>query len=63
MFLGAVNWTIGRDAALNVPSRPIERFQLSLGAGELARMRYMLMLALPGIAAALGISVYWSRRN
>lgn len=63
MFLGAVNWTIGRDAALSVPARPIERFQLSLGAGELARMRYMLMLALPGIAAILGISVYWARRN
>jgi ABC-type uncharacterized transport system involved in gliding motility auxiliary subunit len=63
IFLGAVNWTVGRDAALNVPSRPIERFQLSLGAGELARMRYALMLVLPGIAALLGIAVYWARRT
>jgi ABC-type uncharacterized transport system len=63
VFLGAVNWAVGRDAALNVPARPIERFQLSLGAGELARMRYMLMLALPGIAAALGALVYWNRRH
>lgn len=63
MFLGAVNWAVGRDASLNVPSRPIERFQLSLSAGELARMRYALMLLLPGIAALLGISVYWARRN
>jgi hypothetical protein len=63
MLLGAVNWTVGRDAALNVPSRPIERFQLSLGAGELARMRYSLMLVLPGIAALLGIAVYWARRT
>jgi hypothetical protein len=63
IFLGAVNWTVGRDAALNVPSRPIDRFQLSLDAGELARLRYTLMLALPGIAALLGISVYWARRN
>jgi hypothetical protein len=63
IFLGAVNWTVGRDAALNVPSRPIERFQLSLGAGELARMRYALMLVLPGVAALLGIAVYWARRT
>jgi hypothetical protein len=63
LFLGAVNWAIGRDAALNVPARPIERFQLSLSAGELSRMRYTLMLALPGIAALLGIGVYWARRN
>ena len=63
MFLGAVNWAIGRDATLNVPARPIERFQLTLSAGELARMRYALMLALPGIAALLGIGVYWARRS
>ncbi|HMD60968.1 MAG TPA: ABC transporter, partial [Opitutaceae bacterium] len=62
-FLGAVNWTVGRDTALNVPARPIDRFQLSLSAGELARMRYTLMLALPGIAALLGIAVYWARRT
>jgi hypothetical protein len=62
-FLGAVNWTVGRDTALNVPSRPIDRFQLSLSAGDLARLRYSLMLALPGIAALLGIAVYWSRRS
>jgi hypothetical protein len=63
LFLGAVNWTVGRDASLNVPARPIERFSLSLSAGDLARLRYTLMLALPGIAALLGIAVYWARRN
>ncbi len=63
LFLGAVNWTIGRDVALNVPARPIDRFQLSLSAGELTRLRYTLMLVLPGIAALLGIAVYWARRN
>jgi len=63
LFLGAVNWTVGRDASLNVPARPIERFSLSLSAGDLAHLRYTLMLALPGIAALLGIAVYWARRN
>ncbi|HEY5228940.1 MAG TPA: ABC transporter, partial [Opitutaceae bacterium] len=63
LFLGAVNWAVGRDASLNVPARPIERFSLSLSAAELARLRYTLMLALPGIAALLGIAVYWARRN
>jgi hypothetical protein len=58
-----VNWTVGRDASLNGPARPIERFSLSLSAADLARLRYTLMLALPGIAALLGIAVYWARRN
>jgi hypothetical protein len=63
LFLGAVNWTVGRDVALNVPARPIDRFQLSLSAGELTRLRYTLLLVLPGIAALFGITVYWARRN
>jgi hypothetical protein len=63
LFLGAVNWTVGRDTSLNVPARPIERFSLSLSAGDLMRLRYTLMLALPGIAALLGMAVYWARRN
>jgi len=63
LFIGAVSWTVGRDIALNVPARPIERFSLSLSAGDLAHLRYTLMLALPGIAALLGIAVYWARRN
>jgi len=63
IFLGAVNWSVGRDRQLNVPPRPVERFQLSLSAGELARLRYTLMLALPGAAALLGLIVTWTRRR
>jgi hypothetical protein len=63
VFLSAVNWTVDRDAQFNVPARPIDRFQLSLSAGELSRLRYSLLLALPGIAALLGLIVYWTRRR
>lgn len=63
VFLGAVNWTVDRDAQFNIPARPIERFQLSLSAGELSRLRYSLLLGLPCIAAFLGLVVYWTRRT
>jgi len=63
IFLSAVNWTVDRDAQFNVPARPIDRFQLSLSAGELSRLRYTLLLALPGVAALLGLIVYWTRRR
>jgi hypothetical protein len=63
IFFGAVNWTLDRDRQLNVPPRPIERFQLSLSAGELQRLRYSLLFALPGAAALLGLIVYWTRRS
>ncbi len=54
---------VDRDAQFNIPARPIERFQLSLSAGELAKLRYSLLLALPGVAALLGLIVYWTRRR
>ena len=63
VFLNAVNWAVARDTQLNVPARPIERFQLSLNQRELTRLRYSLMVALPAAAALLGLLVYWSRRN
>jgi hypothetical protein len=64
IFLGAVNWTVeGREGQLNIPARPIERFQLSLSAGSLLNLRYTLLLALPAGAALLGLLVYWTRRT
>lgn len=63
VFLNAVNWTVDRDTQLNIPARPIERFQLSLSAADLAKLRYALLFALPGIAAFLGLAVYWTRRH
>jgi ABC-type uncharacterized transport system involved in gliding motility auxiliary subunit len=62
-FLSALNWTVDRDIDLKVPARPIEKFQLSLNQQQLQRLRYSLLLALPGMAAALGLVVYWTRRN
>ena len=53
----------GRDTQLNIPARPIERFQLSLSQEELVRLRLGLFFIVPGLAALLGLLVYWTRRN
>ena len=63
IFLNAVNWTVDRDTQLNVPARPIERFQLSLSADVFLKLRYALLFVLPGLAALLGLAVYWARRR
>jgi hypothetical protein len=63
ILLGAVNWMADRDTELNIPARPIERFQLSLSAGELRRLRFTILLALPGAAILLGLAVHWTRRT
>ncbi|MGD1030521.1 MAG: GldG family protein [Opitutaceae bacterium] len=63
LVLGAVNWMADRDTQLNIPPRPIERFQLLLSPRELQNLRYCLMFILPGAAALLGLIVYWTRRS
>ena len=63
LVIGAVNWMADRDAELNIPPRPIERFQLLLSPRELQNLRYCLMFILPGAAALLGLVVYWTRRS
>jgi hypothetical protein len=63
LFLNAVNWTVDRDTQLNIPARPIERFQLALSADVFLKLRYALLFVLPGIAGLLGLAVYWARRR
>jgi hypothetical protein len=63
LVLASVNWLVGRDAQLNVAARPIEKFQLTLNQQELLRLRYSLLFGLPGVAALLGLIVYWTRRR
>ncbi len=63
VFINAINWCVDRDAQLNVPARPISRLQLSLSQNELSRLRYSLLLGVPGVAALLGLIVSWTRRR
>ena len=64
LFLATVSWAIQeKDILVNIPVRPIERFQLALSADEFVRLRLGLLLVVPGIVALLGLGVYWTRRN
>jgi ABC-type uncharacterized transport system involved in gliding motility auxiliary subunit len=63
LFLATVNWCVDRDTQLNIPARPIQRFQLALSQEELSRLRLGLLLLVPGAVAVLGLLVYWTRRN
>ncbi len=63
LFLATVNWAVDRDTQLNIPVRPIQKFQLVLSADELGHLRLILLFGLPGLVALLGLTVYWTRRN
>lgn len=61
--LSAINWLVDSDTQLNIPARPIEKFQLNLSTEQLLHLRYSLLFGLPAAAALLGLIVYWTRRN
>ncbi len=63
LFLATVNWAADRDTQVNIPARPIQRFQLSLSQEELMRLRLGLLLVVPGVLALIGSVVYWTRRH
>jgi ABC-type uncharacterized transport system involved in gliding motility auxiliary subunit len=62
IMLNAVNWSVDRDHALAIPPRTIERFHLALSATDFNRLRFALLLALPGATLLIGLLVYWTRR-
>lgn len=63
LFLATVRWAADSDTELNIPVRPIERFQLTLSQEELSRLRLGLLFIVPGAVALLGLLVYWTRRS
>ena len=63
LAFAAINWLVDRDTQLQLPPRPIEKFQLTLTTAQLGRLRLTLLLALPAAAALLGLLVYWNRRR
>ncbi len=63
LLLDAINWATDRDTQLAIPARPIERYQISLSALSLAKLRLGLLLLPPAAAALLGLLVYWTRRS
>lgn len=63
LFLATVNWCVDRDTQVNIPARPIERFQLTLSQEELGRLRLGLLFIVPGAVALLGLLVYLTRRR
>ena len=63
LFLNTVNWCVDRDTQLNIPSRPIERYQLALSQEQLAQLRLGLLFIVPGVVFLLGLIVTWTRRH
>lgn len=63
LILATINWCVDRDSQLNIPARPIEKFQLALTQEQLAQLRLGLLFIIPGAVALIGFIVAWTRRH
>jgi ABC-type uncharacterized transport system involved in gliding motility auxiliary subunit len=59
----AVNWLVDRETLVGIPAKAPEQVRLSLTRGELARISWLVLAVLPGLALAAGLMVYLKRRR
>jgi len=62
LFFNTLNWALDRTEMLNIPSRPMESYQIVMGAAELRKLLLYFGIA-PGAVALLGLLVYGVRRR
>jgi len=63
LISNSLNWLAEREALLTIPPKKTEHVRLNLTPDQMLTVRLMVLLFLPGLAIALGASVYFRRRR
>ena len=59
---GAVNWLLSREQMIGIAPKIPKPLTFSLDPEALSRMRWILLVLMPLIPAAIGTVVWWQRR-
>jgi hypothetical protein len=59
---GSVNWLLSREQLIGIAPKIPKPLTFTLGEEGLRRMRWLLLVLLPLIPAAIGTMVWWQRR-
>lgn len=62
-FLNSVNWLLDRGELLALSPKTYEELRLVMDARQLRALFWSMVVALPGLVAALGLWVTWRRRR
>ena len=62
LFLNAVNWLLAREDLLALAPRTFEELRLVMDARQLRTLFWVVVVALPGLVALLGLAAAWRRR-
>ncbi len=61
-FVGSLNWLLERDALIGVAPKLVKTFSLNLPEDQIRTLFGVMVLAIPGSCAFLGLIVWWRRR-
>ena len=59
---GAVNWLLSREQMIGIAPKIAKPLTFSLGPEALHRLRWIVLILMPLIPAAIGTVVWWQRR-
>ena len=58
-----LNWLAGEDAMVTIDARPAADTQIEIDSTRLYLIAFVVLFALPLLFAAIGVAVWWRRRN
>jgi hypothetical protein len=62
-FLNTLNWEMQKDNAIGISPKSAQEFGLNISPLQKSTIFLLAILFAPGVAAVLGIAVWWSRRR
>jgi ABC-type uncharacterized transport system involved in gliding motility auxiliary subunit len=63
LFLNAVGWLVGQEELVSIRSRSVRASRAEFPPSEAGQLFYLSVLIIPELMVALGIAVWWRRRN
>jgi hypothetical protein len=61
--LNAIDWLSGREQLIAITPKPFDIVQVDLTEKEYGTIFLYVVIGVPAVALALGVAVYWMRRN
>ena len=61
-FVSGLNWLLERDNLIGIAPKLIKTFTLGLSEEKMRMLFWLMILAIPGVCAFLGVLVWWRRR-
>ena len=62
VFMSTLNWLLEREELIGIAPKPAQKVRLFITRPELNKLFWIVLLAVPGLFAAIGFAVWLRRR-